>query len=112
MIAFVSSKEMLLTIGWDIEEAPSKLQRTCMEILHVAKHQDCVEGCNTQWLCMARGILQQNGISETEFAKAVQTLLIKRRGKNRNILLIGPCSCGKTFLLNPLIQYTEHLQIR
>ena len=94
-----------LTIGWDIEEAPSNLQRsqrTRMEILHAVKHQDYVEGCNTQWLCMARDILQRNGISETEFAEAVRTLLIKGRGKNRNILLIGPCNCGKTFLLNPL----------
>ncbi|XP_068696550.1 uncharacterized protein [Montipora foliosa] len=94
-----------LTIGWDIEEAPSNLQRsqrTRMEILHAVKHQDCVEGCNTQWLCMARDILQRNGISETEFAEAVRTLLIKGRGKSRNILLIGPRNCGKTFLLNPL----------
>ena len=65
-----------------------------MEILHAVKHQDCVEGCNTQWLCMARDILHRNGISGTKFAEAVRTLLIKGRGKN--------CNWGKTFLLNPL----------
>ena len=94
-----------ITIGWDIEQAPTKLQRTKktrMEILSGLLDEECIEGCHNQWLSMARDILQRNTITESEFSEAVRSLLIKGRGKNRNILLIGPCNCGKTFLLNPL----------
>ena len=36
------------------------------------------------------------------FATALRTLLSKGRGKFRNILLVGPTNCRKTFLLQPL----------
>ena len=36
------------------------------------------------------------------FAEACKELLEKGRGKYRNIMIIGPANCGKTFLLNPL----------
>ena len=47
-------------------------------------------------------MLKNNGITQESFAKAVKELLHKGRGKYRNIMLIGPANCGKTFLLNPL----------
>ena len=32
----------------------------------------------------------------------MKELLLKGRGKYRNLMLTGPANCGKTFLLNPL----------
>ena len=50
---------------------------------------------------MAKEILGNNKINVYVFAEAIRTLLELGRGKNRNILLVGPANCGKTFLLNP-----------
>ena len=36
------------------------------------------------------------------FACALRELLEKGQGKYRNLMLVGPANCGKTFLLNPL----------
>ena len=36
------------------------------------------------------------------FADAVRSLLDKGCGKYRNIIIVGPANCGKTFLLEPL----------
>ena len=47
-------------------------------------------------------VLKSNKIHSFVFADAVRNLLENGRGKNRNILIIGPANCGKTFLLNPL----------
>ena len=35
------------------------------------------------------------------FAVTMRELLTKGRGKFRNILVVGPANCGKTFLLSP-----------
>ena len=47
-------------------------------------------------------ILFRNGIPESKFCEAVKSLLIKGRGKYRNILIKGPANCGKTFIIDPL----------
>ena len=97
--------EDALKVGWEIEEAPRELERaskTRLEILQAFAHTECVAGCNRQWLNMARDILFRNGIPESQFCEAVKSLLIKGRGKYRNILIKGPANCGKTFIIDPL----------
>ena len=93
--------EEALQVGWEMEEAPAKLERnqkTRMEILQ----EECVSTCNKKWLTIAKDILQRNSIPEADFTEAVRNLLVKGRGKYRNILLKGPANRGKTFILNPL----------
>lgn len=51
---------------------------------------------------MACHILERNGINRQAFTDSVKLLLDKGRGKNRNIMIVGPANCGKTFMLNPL----------
>ena len=46
--------------------------------------------------------LQQNDISVEKIRSGVKKLLQKGCGKYRNILIIGPAICGRTFLLKPL----------
>ena len=67
--------------------------------------ENCVEGCHQKlWLKMVKEILRNNKINAYVFAEAIRTLLELGRGKNRNILLVGPANCGKTFLLNPFTE--------
>lgn len=100
----------ILQSTWEIENAPEKLERaqkTRMELLQQAQEGRCVEGCNGQWIVCANEILTNNGISEMYFKDAVKLLLQQGRGKYRNIMLIGPANCGKTFLFNPLRKVYE-----
>ena len=86
-----------------MEEAEGVLQRsllTRLEILRSAKEEECV--CAGLWRACAEDILAKNEISLHVFAKSVLTLLEKGRGKYRNIVIIGPANCGKTFILSPL----------
>ena len=97
--------EEALQVGWEMEEAPGKLERnqkTRMEILQEFLQEECASTCNKKWLTIAKDILQRNSISDADFTEAVRNLLVKGRGKYRNILLKGPANRGKTFILNPL----------
>jgi len=94
-----------IRIGWDIERAPAALERrrkTCIEVLNAAIHGKCAPGCNKGWLSMGEDLLRRNSISHAVFSQAVESLLREGREKYRNLLLVGPHHCGKTFLLNPL----------
>ncbi|XP_028517448.1 uncharacterized protein LOC114575912, partial [Exaiptasia diaphana] len=94
-----------ISVGWDMEEAEAKLQRqnlTCLQMLEQSLEAECASGCGSEWLSMAEAVLSNNGITCTSFATAVKELLVKGRGKYRNLMITGPANCGKTFLLNPL----------
>lgn len=95
----------LLKSSWEIEDSQEKLARenkTRLELMQEALEGDCVDGCDGQWLQCAQDILHKNGIQVQRFADAVMLLLEKGRGKYRNVMIVGPANCGKTFLLNPL----------
>ena len=94
-----------ISIGWEMENAPSTLERTRqsrLETLTKLLSINCIDGCQGQWLTMVKEVLRSNEINENEFSQAVQTLLVNGRGKYRNIMILGAANCGKTFLLNPL----------
>jgi hypothetical protein len=95
----------ILKTTWDMSNAQAKLDRsrkTRIELLIEAAQGGCIEGCEGRWLACAQEVLVTNGIQVRDFGAAVYTLLEKGRGKYRNIMLIGPANCGKTFLLKPL----------
>lgn len=95
----------VLTSAWEIENSQSKLARskkTRIELLQDARETECVEGCNGKWQICAAEILANNSVPLQVFRDAVCDLLIKGRGKNRNIMITGNANCGKTFLLKPL----------
>ena len=90
---------------WDMEEAGDIVHRRKtprLEILKAMQSFPCVEGCEGQWLTCAKETLHRNNIELPAFANAMITALEKGRGKNRNVLIIGPANCGKTFMLKPL----------
>ena len=75
-----------------------------MEILTEAFKSICPAGCNGLWLKCAREVLAKNGIDINEFANLVKESLTKGRGKHRNLMIVNPANCGKTFILKPLTQ--------
>ena len=82
--------EEAIKTGWEIEESKEKLKRQQMsrlEILQAPLEGEWTHNCNGRWLTMAKDILDQNGITQTEFGAAVHELLDKGRGKYRNIFL-------------------------
>ena len=78
------------------------IKKSRLEILQETDERECTCNPNKNWLLSASALLEKNGILHDTFASSVRELLIKGRGKYRNIMLTGPANCGKTFLLNPL----------
>ena len=95
----------VLQTAWDMENSQETLQRqkkSRLQLLYDSLHQECVPDCHGRWVTCAKEVLSRNDISVSGFAQSVRSLLEKGRGKHRNIMLIGPTNCAKTFLLNPL----------
>ena len=95
----------VLDTAWEMEGAQKKLDRSNksrMDILRDVLEEDCVENCNGLWYYCAHETLERNGIQKATYVKAVCDLLEQGRGKYRNIFIVGPANCGKTFMLNPL----------
>lgn len=95
----------ILDTAWEMECAKEKRlrrEKSRMQLLHEAREGSCVEGCNGVWLQLAKELLENNGIIRSSFQQAVINLLTKGRGKYRNVMIIGPANCGKTFIINPI----------
>ena len=84
------------------KEKKARRAKSRMQLLNEAREGSCVGGCEGLWVQLAKEILQNNGIILQSFQQAIIDLLTKGRGKYRNILIIGPANCGKTFILNPI----------
>ena len=102
-----SSKSLqdLLSNAWKMESSAATLARkatTRMEVVRKCATEDCMEGCNGEWLVCAEQVLTQNKVHPVVYASALRDLLVKGRGKNRNIMIVGSVNCAKTFLLKPL----------
>ena len=73
-----------------------------MEIIREASAVTCTEGYEGQRLECAKEVLINKKIHPVVFTTAMNQLLECGRGKFRNLLLVGPTNCGKSFLLKPL----------
>ena len=90
---------------WKMETASECVERrnkSRIDIINEANSRDCSSDCNGEWFRAAKEVLSSNKINSYVFSSALRELLIKGRGKYRNVMLVGPANCGKTFLLNPL----------
>lgn len=94
-----------IATAWEMEGAKPKqlrMAKSRLQILDEAANESCKCQPVLQWNELAVQLLKNNGIAPESFANAMKELLLKGRGKYRNIMLTGPANCGKTFLLNPL----------
>ncbi len=73
-----------------------------MELIRKVANGECASACEGRWLECAKEVLINNKVHLILFAAAVRELLLLGRGKYRNIIIVGPTNCGKTFLLKPL----------
>ena len=95
----------LIEKAWFMKAAPVHEKReTIIRIDEVRKalNGDCISNCNKEWLACAEEVLNLNHIDPLQFAKSMRDALVKGRGKFRNVILVGPANCAKTFLLKPL----------
>ena len=95
----------LIDTAWEMKGAKQETERnkkSRKEIIQSFLSKDCVPGCNGDWLSAAKEVLSGNDIERSDFGTAVLTLLEKGRGKYRNVMIVGPANCGKTFILQPL----------
>ena len=95
----------LIEKTWKMQDAAEKLDREKKARLDIMREQmgkECTTGCNKDWLECALEVLKQNNQHPYVYAAAIRDLLINGRGKFRNIMIIGPANCGKTFMLKPL----------
>lgn len=99
------SLDDLIQNTWMMESSAANLEREKklrMELIESAAQVDCSESCGGLWYQCAYEVLSKNRIQPYVYADSVRNLLIKGRGKFRNIIIVGPANCGKTFLLRPL----------
>ena len=97
--------EELISNTYRLENSAKELLRantSRMELLREKSLGECVVNCEKIWLTSAVEVLQLNRIHPILFANSMRDLLIKGRGKWRNILIIGERNCAKTFILKPL----------
>ena len=95
----------VLATTWELENSKDNLERqrkSRIQLLKEAREGECVQNCSGQWLISAKEVLQGNGVDINYFGHCVHELLEKGRGKYRNLMIVGPANCAKTFLLNPL----------
>ena len=91
--------------AWKMRNAKSDLtksNRNRLDVIRQFADKECAPSCAGKWLEMAFEILQKNDIHPIVFAHALRQSVNKGRGKERNIMLVGPTNSGKTFLLDPL----------
>lgn len=95
----------LIDTTWKMNKAPMDLVRSKQSRTSLIKNAlelPCADGCNQMWFQCAREVLINNNVNTYVFAAGVRELLRNGRGKYRNVMIIGPANCGKTFILNPL----------
>ena len=99
------SLDELIQPTWRMKEAAAVLKcqkASRIDIIREAAAGTCVENCEGLWLRCAEEVLVNNKLHPILFAAAVRDILILGRGKYRNVMIVGPTDCGKTFLFRPL----------
>ena len=95
----------LLKTSWDMYSAKETLARankTRMELIEDVLQTDCTCSHPSVWRLAAEEVLINNEVDIHDFGEAVVDLLKNGRAKFKNILIVGPANCAKTFLLDPL----------
>ena len=85
----------LITNAWSKENAEATMRRekSRMEILNEALETECSCKMHGEWETYALVTLHNNDIPPLQFSSGVKELLLKGRGKYRNLMLTGPANC-------------------
>ena len=71
-----------------------------MRLIEKSLKEQCVEGCQSLWFKCAVEVLKNNDVNRFVFAAAIRELLKKGRGKNRNVIIVGPANFAKDILFD------------
>ena len=89
---------------WKMEGAVEKVTRsnvTRIETIREGIQAECLENCNGMVENGWANVKEQQATTFA-FAETLRTLIIKGRGKHRNVMVTGPANRGKTFLFRPM----------
>lgn len=96
----------LIKKTWETVTAEDDLQKESLSRMDIiysfVERLPCSGPCDGAWYDCAKEILDLNGIKLKEFAASLRKVMEEGRGKHKNILIVGPADCGKTFILKPL----------
>ena len=85
----------VISTAWEMESAQKtqeRLSKTRIELLNDAYQQECTFNTIRDWHNCALQLLANNNIAVDNFAGCVKELLVKGRGKFRNVMLTGPAN--------------------
>ena len=103
-------RDELVSDAWRFENAEQIMAMENVDLVDLFNEKkDAICVCNGEWAMCAQEILENNNIIMKDFAAALHRCLSKGRAKHNNIMLVGPASCGKTFLLNPLLSLVPNV---
>ena len=88
-----------------MKDAPAKIAGTKISRIERVKEalsKDCIANCNKAWYECATEGLRLTNIAIGSYAMSLRDSLKHGRGKFKNVILVGPANCGKTFMLKPV----------
>ena len=96
----------LIETSWAMSKANAVLLRnrkSCITLAREYLSKPCVKHCHGIWLTTAIQTLENNDINVHNYAQAIVDLFVHGRSKyRRNIMILGPANCGKTFIVQLL----------
>ena len=107
-----NSLKDLIQQTWKMKEASSALERRKthrIELIREAASGRCETGCHVEWI---DGSPLTNKVKPAVFAAAVRELLLFGRGKYKNIIIVGPTNCAKSFRLKGRLQSLLRMCVR
>lgn len=110
LTAFILNKGLkkvseLIDTSWALSRANDVVLRSTKSRFKIAYdylQQPCVNNCNGIWLATATKTLENNNINIEDYTHSIIDLLTYGRSKYKNLMIVGPANCGKTFILQPL----------
>jgi DNA replication protein DnaC len=104
IIKNIDQSVKIMRTTWEMEESVMKEKRSRKSLIEILKEAS-LGSCkieNYKWLMAAFNTLSNNNVQLIDFCQSIRLALEKGRGKKRNIMIVGPSNCGKTFMLKPL----------
>ncbi len=96
-------REELVADAWRFENAGLILHDENVVVIKRLQETNSPCVCNGEWMWCAQDLFLRNNVNIHAYAEALRQCLTVGRRKHNNLMLVGPASSGKTFLLKPLL---------
>ena len=100
----------LVSDAWRFADSDTILREENIAVMKYIMEKNYPCECNEgEWKWCAQNLFERNNIDLNDFREALQRCLTLGRRKHNNLMLVGPTSSGKTFLLKPLQKMVPHV---